>query len=74
MRISAIFGTTVFWIELILHIVMVLNVFHHSATFPSHDHKGLFKSSENAFLNDPKSLVPEALSRVGVEESKIDQA
>ena len=60
MRILAIFGTTVFWIELILHIVMVLNVFTHLKTFPSHDHEGSFKSSKNAFLNDRKSLAPEA--------------
>ena len=60
MRISAIFGTMVLWIELILHIVMVLNVFHHLKTFPSLDHEGSFKSSKNAFLNDSKSLVPEA--------------
>ena len=52
----------------------MFNVFHHSAMFPSHDQEGSFKISKNSFLNDPKSLVPEALSRVGVEESKIDQA
>ena len=38
--------------ELVLHIVIVLNVFQHSATLPGHD--GSVKNPQNAFLNDPK--------------------
>ena len=38
---------------MILHIVIVLNVFDHFATLPGH--AGSFKNQKNAFLNDPKS-------------------
>ena len=50
-RFLAIFMTLVCWIDLILHSVIVLNVFHHSTTFP--DHEGSFKCHKSAFLNDP---------------------
>ena len=52
-RFLAIFWTLVCWIDLILHNVIVLNVFQHSTTLP--DHEGSFKCHKNAFLNDPKS-------------------
>jgi len=41
------------WVDLILHIVIVLHVFQLSATLPGHE--GSFKDHKNAFLNDPKS-------------------
>ena len=49
----AIFWCLVCWIDLILHNVIVLNVFQHSTTLL--DHEGSFKCHKNAFLNDPKS-------------------
>ena len=49
----AIFWTLVCWIDLMLHNVIVLNVFQHSTTLL--DHEGSFKCHKNAFLNDPKS-------------------
>ena len=51
MRFLAIFWGLVRWIGLILHIVMVVNVFRHLATLPGHE--GSFKNRKNAFLNDP---------------------
>ena len=53
MRFLAIFLSLVCWIDLILHILMVLNVFQLSATIPGHE--GSFKSHEKVFLHDPKS-------------------
>ena len=52
-RFSAIFWSLICWIDLILHIMIVLNVFQLSATLPGH--VGSFKDHKNAFLNDPKS-------------------
>ena len=52
-RFLAIFLSLVCWIDLILHIVIVLNVFQLSAMLPGHE--GSFKDHKNAFLNDPKS-------------------
>ena len=49
----AIFLSLVCWIDLILHILIVLNVFQLSATLPLHE--GSFKDDKNAFLNGPKS-------------------
>ena len=45
----------IFWslVCLILHIVILLNVFQLLATLPGHE--GSFKNHKNAFLNDPKS-------------------
>ena len=51
-RFLAIFWTLVCQINLILHNVIVLNVFQHSTTLP--DHEGSFKCHKNAFLNDSK--------------------
>ena len=53
MRFLAIFLSLVFWIDLILHIVLVLNVYQRSAMLPGLE--GSFKDHKNAFLNDPKS-------------------
>ena len=53
-RFLAIFWSLVCWIELILHIVIVLNVFQLSAMVPVHE--GSFKDYKNAFLNDLKGL------------------
>ena len=53
MRFLAIFLSLVCWIDLILHIVIVLNVYQHSAMLPGQ--AGSFKNQKNAFLNDPKS-------------------
>ena len=39
-------------IDLILHIMIVLNVFQRLATLPGHE--GSFKNYKNAVLNDPK--------------------
>ena len=39
-------------IDLILHIMIVVNVFQRLATLPGHE--GSFKNRKNAFLNDPK--------------------
>ena len=47
-----VFLTQVCWIDLILHNVIVLNVFKHSATSP--DHEGSSKDRKYPFLNDPK--------------------
>ena len=52
-QLLAIFFRLVDRINLILHIVIVLNVFDHFATLPSH--AGSFKNQNKAFLNDPKS-------------------
>ena len=52
-RFLAIFLSLVCWIDLILHIVIVLNVFQPSARSPGYE--GSFQSHANAFLNDPKS-------------------
>ena len=49
----AIFWSLVCWIDLISHIVIVLNVFQRLATLPGH--AGSFKNQKNAVLNDPKS-------------------
>ena len=46
------FLSLVCWIDLILHIVIVLNVFQLSAMLPGRE--GPFKDHKNAFLNDPK--------------------
>ena len=45
----------IFWslVCLILHIVILLNVFQLLATLPGHE--GSFKGHKNSFLNDPKS-------------------
>ena len=51
--VLATFLSLVCWINLILHIVIVLKVFDHFATLPGH--AGSFKNQKNAFLNDPKS-------------------
>ena len=51
-RFLAIFLSLVCWIDLILHILIELNVFHQSATLPGHG--GSLKSQRNVFLNDPK--------------------
>ena len=52
-RFLVIFWSLVCWIDLILHILIVLNVFQLSATLPLHE--GSFKDDKNAFLNGPKS-------------------
>ena len=52
-RFFVIFLNLVCWINLISHIVIVLNVLQHVARLPGH--AGSFKSHKNAFLNDPKS-------------------
>ena len=52
-RFLVIFCSLVCWVDLILHIVKVLNVFQLSAILPGH--VGSFKGHKNAFLNDPKS-------------------
>ena len=52
MRFLAIFLSLVCWFDLILHIVIVLNVFQLSAALPRHG--GPFKNHKNQFLNDPK--------------------
>ena len=49
-RFLAIFWSLVCWIDLILHIVIVLNVFQLLAALPVCE--GSFKSHKNAFLND----------------------
>ena len=51
-RVLAIFWSLDCWIDLILHIVLVLNVYQRSAMLPGHE--GSFKDHKNAFLNDPK--------------------
>ena len=52
-RFLVIFWSLVCWIDLILHILIVQNVFQLSATLPLHE--GSFKDDKNAFLNGPKS-------------------
>ena len=52
-RFLNIFWSLVCRIDLILHILIVLNVFQLSATLPLHE--GSFKDDKNAFLNGPKS-------------------
>ena len=51
-RFLTIFWSLVCWIDFILHILIVLNVFQLSSTLPSHE--GSFKNHKNIFLNDPK--------------------
>ena len=51
-RFLVIFWSLVCWFDLILHIVIVLNVFQLSAMLPGRE--GSFKDHKNAFLNDPK--------------------
>ena len=53
-RFLALFCSLVCWIDLILHIVIVLNVFQLSAMVPVHE--GSFKDYKNAFLNNLKGL------------------
>ena len=60
----AIFWSLVCWIELILHIVIVLNVFQLSAILPGHE--GSFKDHKNAFLNDPKGQKSEKSAKIKV--------
>ena len=55
-RFLAIFRSLVCWIDLILHIVIVLNVSQHMATSPGHE--GSFKNHKNVFLNDPVKYRP----------------
>ena len=52
-RFLAIFMTLVCWIDLILHILIVQNVFQLSAMLPGHE--GSFKDHKKAFLNNPKA-------------------
>ena len=52
MRFFAIFWSLVCWIDLILHIVIVLNVFQLWAKLPADE--GSLKDNKIAFLNDPK--------------------
>ena len=52
MRFLAIILSLVCWIDLILHMMIELYVFHHLATLPGHE--GSFNSLKKAFLNDPK--------------------
>ena len=47
------FLSLVCWIDLILHIVIVLNVYQLSAMLPGQ--AGSFRNQKNAFMNDPKS-------------------
>ena len=49
----AIFLSLVCWIDLILHIAIVLNVYQLSAMLSGQARS--FKNQKNAFLNDPKS-------------------
>ena len=53
MRFLAIFRCLACWIDLVLHIVIVLNVLLHVASVPGH--AGSFKIHKNPFLNDQKS-------------------
>ena len=53
MRFLAIFLSLVCWIDLILHIVIVLNVYQLSAMLPGQ--AGSFRNQKNAFMNEPKS-------------------
>ena len=52
MRFLAIILSLVCWIDLILHMMIGLYDFFHSATLPVHE--GSFKSPKKAFLDDPK--------------------
>ena len=52
-RFLAIFWSLVCWIDLILHMVIVLNDFQHLAMLPGQEES--LKSHKNAVLNDPKS-------------------
>ena len=52
-RFLALLLSLVCWIDLILHIVLVLNVFQLSAMLPALE--GSFEKHKNGFLNDPKS-------------------
>ena len=51
-RFLAIFRGLICWVDLILHIVIVQNVFQLTAMLPGHE--GSFKHLKNAFLNDPR--------------------
>ena len=51
-RFLAIILSLVCWIDLILHMMIELYVFHHLATLPGHE--GSFNSLKKAFLNDLK--------------------
>ena len=53
MRFLTIFLSLVCWIDLILQIGVVLNVFQLSAMLPALE--GSFEKHNNGFLNDPKS-------------------
>ena len=48
-RFLAIFWSSVCWIDLIMHILIVLSVFQLLATLPGH--KGSFKNQKNTILN-----------------------
>ena len=50
MRFLAIILRLVSWIDLILHMMIELYVFHHSAILPGHEES--FKSLKRAFLNE----------------------
>ena len=50
----AIFWSLVSWIDLILHIVIVINVLQHLETLPNHATS--FKNKRNLFLDDPTNL------------------
>ena len=53
MGFLAIFLGLVCWIDLILHIVIILNQFYHLVTLPGRE--GSFKNQKNAFLDDSNS-------------------
>ena len=53
MMFLAIFLSLVCWIDLILHIAIVLNVYQLLAMLPGQ--AGSFRNQKNAFMNDPKS-------------------
>ena len=53
MRFLAIFLSLVCWIDLMMHIRIVLNVIQLLERLPGHE--GSFKNLKNGFLNDPKS-------------------
>ena len=49
---NKVLWTYSWWIDLILHIMIEINVFLHLAFLLGHE--GSFKSIKKAFLNDPK--------------------
>ena len=49
---NKVLWTYSWWIDLILHIMIEINVFLHLAFLLGHE--GSFKSRKNTFLNDPK--------------------